>query len=102
MVMTKKELIAALAEFPDNAKIMVAYTYEGNTVLEGIVAADENDVEGRRRNVQLTAVSLDKFIKQGWQDNLEQNAKVTARAEGLVGEKEWRDAQHRAKGRRAR
>lgn len=50
--MTKKELIKELAKFPNDAEIIIAYVYEGNAVIEGIMQVDENG------GVQLTAESL--------------------------------------------
>lgn len=86
--MTKAELIKALANFPDDADVVVAWTCKGcGTTLEGISSVDENG------GAQLTTESLASFIDQGYRDNLQQNAKVTARAEGIVDQKEWEDCQ---------
>ena len=86
--MTKRELIEALAEFPDDAEVVVFWSCGcGVNALEGIVDLNPNGLA-----IQLNSDSGRESVDAAWQENLRQNAKVRARREGRVDEHEWRSA----------
>lgn len=66
--MTKKQLIEALKDFPDDATITVAFLWKDDTVVEGIADVVDSSYNGDRSCVQLSTDAMQEAAEAAYQE----------------------------------